>query len=250
MAENAGSGHDQIGAVRGGRNHRPLIESAVRFQLDMQFTAENFPLDRRDLGQLIGHEALAAEAGFHCHHQHEIDLLQPREHRFGRRRRFQRDPDRAARLPDRVDHLRGRIGTLQVKGQMVSPRLRERSRVFRRVLDHEMGVGQELALRADGPDHRRPEGEVRYETAVHDVEVDHIGSRLCGAVDLPAETAEVGSQHRRRYQHAVSRQFSQISEHVFFLPESCGGSFPPGCRMLRLPAGSGVGARGKSGLIS
>ena len=71
-----------------------------------------------------------------------------------------------------------------------------------------------------------------------------------GADDLPAEAAEVGSQHRRRYQNAVGRQFSQISEHVFSLPESCGGSFPPGCRILRLPAGSGNGPRGKNSLTS
>ena len=50
------------------------FDAAVDFDEDRQFTLINQFSDLFDLGQHVGNESLAAEAGKHGHHQHHVDV--------------------------------------------------------------------------------------------------------------------------------------------------------------------------------
>ena len=73
----------------------------------------------------------------------------------------------------------------------VRPRLEEALDVELRLLDHQMAVERQPAVRAAGLDDGRTDGEVGDEVAVHDVEVEEVRAGLDRG-DLFSEFAEVG----------------------------------------------------------
>ena len=58
-----------------------------------------------------------------------------------------------------------------------------------------------MVARADRLHHRRPEGDVGDEVAVHDVDVDGARAAALGGGDVLAEAREVGGEDRRREDH-------------------------------------------------
>ena len=62
------------------------------------------------------------------------------------------------------------------------------------ILDHEVAVERELRHPAQGLDHGRPEGNVRHEVAVHDVDVDDGSAAALGCCNFVGEVREVGGQ--------------------------------------------------------
>ena len=81
-------------------------------------------------------------------------------------------------------------------------RLDERGNVAIRVLDHEMDIQGHARNPFDRAHHRRADGEVRHEVAVHHVHVDQVGASAFGRGDAGAQRGEVGRQDRRSDAHA------------------------------------------------
>ena len=62
--------------------------------------------------------------------------------------------------------------------------------------DHQMDVERLGRVRAERLHHRRADGDVRDEMAVHDVDVDPVGAGLVDRAHLLAEPREIGGQDR------------------------------------------------------
>ncbi len=83
---------------------------------------------------------------------------------------------------------------LGMDGEDVRPRLGEglEEGIDRR--DHEMDVERLGAVRPERLHHRRADGQIGHEMAVHDVDVDPVRSRLVDGAHLLAEPGEVGRE--------------------------------------------------------
>ncbi len=58
--------------------------------------------------------------------------------------------------------------------------------------DHQVDVERLGGVRAEGLHHRRPDGDVGHEMAVHHVDVDPVRPGLVNGADFLAEAREVG----------------------------------------------------------
>src|ERR1700722_1066187 len=64
-----------------------------------------------------------------------------------------------------------------------------------------MRVEEHLRERTDRRHHLRAEGNVRHKMAIHDVEVQPLGTRFLHAFGLGGKPAKVRRQQGRRYNH-------------------------------------------------
>ena len=64
-----------------------------------------------------------------------------------------------------------------------------------------MTIERKLRHFAEIGDHFDPEGNIRYEYAVHHVEVDHIRTALFRRSDLLSRSRKISRQYGRRDQH-------------------------------------------------
>ena len=69
------------------------------------------------------------------------------------------------------------------------------------VLDHQVDVEGQLRIAPAMLNGPRPDGDRRDEVAIHDIEVDPVGTRLLELRDLLTQPAEVGREERRGDQH-------------------------------------------------
>ena len=86
---------------------------------------------------------------------------------------------------------------LDVDRQDVGPGLREVGEIALGLDDHQVDVEEGARLLAEGPerlDDERPDRDVRDEAAVHDVDVEPVGSGGDGLAGVGGETAEVGGE--------------------------------------------------------
>src|ERR1041385_6122019 len=67
-----------------------------------------------------------------------------------------------------------------------------------------MNVEKHFRAGPDGFDDMRPEGNVRHEMAVHDIQVQPLRARPVGALDLFGEASVIRGQQRGRNNHARS----------------------------------------------
>ena len=97
-------------------------------------------------------------------------------------------------LPDRGElplHVDGGLG---MEGEAVGAGVGVLVDVALRPLHHQVHVERAVGDPAEGPDHRRAEGEVRDEVPVHHVHVDPVRAAGERGVHLLAQPAEVGAQ--------------------------------------------------------
>ena len=78
---------------------------------------------------------------------------------------------------------------------LVGPRVDEHGGVLVRVGNHQVEVQGEARDFANGCDHRRADGEVLNEVAIHHIEVQHGGAALFHLGDLLAQSREIRSQN-------------------------------------------------------
>ena len=82
---------------------------------------------------------------------------------------------------------------------MVGPGISERRDERINRLDHQVHVERQSAVGTQALQDRWPEADVRDEVAVHDIEVQPIGSGALDRRNFLAETREIRSQQARRY---------------------------------------------------
>ena len=80
--------------------------------------------------------------------------------------------------------------------------LHERLYIEVRIRDHQMDIERYAGHPLDRFHHRRADGDVRHEVAVHHVHVNQIGTAAFGGRDGLAEHGKVGRQNRGRDEHA------------------------------------------------
>ena len=71
----------------------------------------------------------------------------------------------------------------------------ERLNVFLRFDDHEVDVDDALRRSADGSHDERADRDIRYESAVHDVDVDPIGSCVADCLDFSLKAAKISRKN-------------------------------------------------------
>ena len=146
----------------------------------------------------VGHERLAAEPGLDRHDHDDVEELAVRLERGQRRLRLDAQPGGAARGADlrerRLDLPRSISTWIVTESQPAS----RNSSMYRPGLLIIRWASNGSSVRC-----RRalivfaPEGEIRDEVAVHDVEVDPVGALPLGAPHGVAEVAEVGVEDAR-----------------------------------------------------
>ena len=98
--------------------------------------------DAADLGQHVRHEALAAEAGLHRHHEHHVELVEIRQYDGGRRPGLYRKGRQLALgsyLVERREYILRLVG-LDVEADEVRARVAEPADVAVRPVYHEVHV--------------------------------------------------------------------------------------------------------------
>ena len=202
--QHIGPGPDRLGGGAG-------IDAAVHLQLAGGVVALDEGADLADGVQLGLQEALAAEAGLHRHHQHQVQLGQIGEDglRLG-------DGPQGHRLlhpalphePQGLGNVVGVVG-LQVDGEQVGPRLGEGLHIPHRLFDHQVHVQEHVGALPDGPHHRHADGEVRHEGAVHHVHVEVVGGGH--PADVPLQIDKIGREDGgRNFNHLFTHPLGRL----------------------------------------
>jgi len=141
-----------------------------------------------------GQELLSSEARIDAHYEHEVDHGEDFDERL----------DRCSGIDDdaREDVVFGDVlqGAVQVGACLLMHRdhicagLGEGWNVRVWILDHEVAVEGELGDGAQRLDHRRAEGNVGNEVAVHDIDVNDGSAATFGCGDFIGEMGKVGGE--------------------------------------------------------
>jgi hypothetical protein len=196
---------------------RGEIDATVDLEAEIQTAFAPPRIDLLELRQHVAAERLAAEAGLHRHHQHEIDGGEQVFDGGRRRAGIQHDAVLAAELADAGERAGVIIRRLDVDADEIGAGLGKRFHVAMRLGQHQVRVEKELrAGAAQRGERLGAEGQIRHEVPVHDVamqprqfEVLH-DSRARGEVGVIAgeqgrvEERSVQRRNHGRYGHVDS----------------------------------------------
>ena len=87
---------------------------------------------------------------------------------------------------------------LDMDRDRIRPGFREGGKIGVARGDHKMHVERNFCVRAQGAHHRRANRDVWHEMAVHDVDMNPIGTGADNRPDFFAEIGEIGGQYRGR----------------------------------------------------
>lgn len=79
----------------------------------------------------------------------------------------------------------------------VGASVRKRLNIFLRFDNHEVNVDRVFRRSSDGFDDRGANRDVRHKTAVHDIDVDPVGSRLVHGLDFSLQKAKISRKNGR-----------------------------------------------------
>ena len=80
------------------------------------------------------------------------------------------------------------------------------------MFDHEMGIERQFRAAAQGFDDRYAEGQVRYEMAVHQVEMDAVGPLPFNVLDFFGQAGKISRQYRGVWLQGFQCEKSNIKE--------------------------------------
>ena len=89
-------------------------------------------------------------------------------------------------------------GGLRMKGEDVHAQIGVLGDVALRLHHHQVYVERRVGEPPEGPDQRRTEGQVRHESAIHDVDVQPLRAARQRRLHLLAQPAEVGGEQAGR----------------------------------------------------
>src|SRR6266702_6096717 len=150
-----------------------------------------------DLVQRERQKLLSAEPGINAHHQHMMNHRKDFDERLDRSSRIDHNPREHPMLLNLLQCAMQMPADLLVNADHVRPGLRELGDEGVRVLDHQMAIERELRHRTQGFHHGRTEGDVRYEVAVHYIDVDDGSAAALCRCCLVSKVGEVGCQYRK-----------------------------------------------------
>ena len=139
---------------------------------------------------------LASETGVHAHHQNVVDDIQNIVQHGHRRGRIDHHAGLGAFALDHSQRpVQMRAGFLMHQN-LVGARLDEQGRVPVGIGDHQVHVQDGAGGLAQRFDHRRSDGHVRHEMAIHHVQMKHAAAGRFERGNLLAQTREIGRENR------------------------------------------------------
>ena len=165
-------------------------------------------------------ERLSAKARLDCHHKDEIAQRQERQHGLCRGVRFDGNGSAHTVFPDAAQGLERvflRVG-LNMEREDAASGLTERVNIADGPLDHQMDIQRQGGDARNGSDDRDADGDIRNKHAVHDVDVDIIGS--CGGqrADISLQIDKIRGQNGRcDLDHSVNNLHAVLPEPLLFI---------------------------------
>jgi hypothetical protein len=196
VAEDGVAGNQEICASTNDIGDRGEIDATVDFNAIGKTPRLPRACQRLDFAQRALDEVLAAESGIHGHHQHvvhEVEDFVEHVHRCGG-----------------IDDYRGLTSVrgnqvkraIEVNASLLMDRypvgagFREGRNEIVGILDHQVAIEGNIGNGfAERGHHRRADGDVRNEVAVHDVHVEDRAAAVDGGLGLRAKLSEIGGEN-------------------------------------------------------
>ena len=170
-----------------------IVELDAAVNLDVQFRLEL--TQGADLVEAVRDQALAAETGVHRHdedHVHDVeDVFDALEGRC----RVDGDCGFHAEFGNLVEQAVEVVRRFGVDANDGGARLCEFGDVVFRIRNHQVAIQRQAGSLLDAGGNARTETDVRYEVAVHDVEVDKARATVFDGLEALAEFKEVRVQY-------------------------------------------------------
>ena len=194
-AEDRRARNEDVGS---GRCRKPVVSSAMPPSTWMSIgRSPIIALTRRIFSSIAGMNFWPPDQ-VDRHHQNEVDLVeQIVEHAF-RRCRIDRDAGLLAKCLDRL-HRTVEMGTgFRMDGDAVAARLRKSFEIWVGRRDHQVAIEIGLRVRPQRLDDIRAERDVRDEMAIHDVEMDPVGTGSNDVAHFLSELGVIGGENGGR----------------------------------------------------
>ena len=174
-------------------------DAAIHFQRDIAAGLASMRLRAASIFfELAVDEALAAETGIDAHDQDQIDQIHQIVDRIDRRAGIEHHAGLLAQLADMLKRAMDMRPGFGMHGDAVGAGLGEGLQIGIDRRDHQMHVERLFGVGPQRLHHRRADGDVGHEMAVHHIDMDEIGARRLDRLDLGAQPREIGRQDRRR----------------------------------------------------
>ena len=188
------AGHEDIRTRPGTFTTGDVVDAAIHLNAELQPHLTTPGLEPLDLGDALFDERLPAKPRIDRHHQHQVHLGQIRANRRDVRRRIHRQPHLLAHRPDAPQERVDQVAQLHVDGHGIGPGLHERLEQDLRLRAHQVNVEMPPKHLAHRLGHLRPEGDVRDEVPIHDVQMQPLRTRTLDARRLMGEATEIRGQ--------------------------------------------------------
>ena len=198
LAIDLGPRHRDGDAVLRHRRDVGRPDAAVHLDVGCKTASRDRVAQLRRLAQRGGNERLSAPARIDRHHEDEVEIGQHvLEHRHRRRRIERHSGAHAARaqVRDQTVDVERRFPVNRDAGGACSDVFVEQPLGVRH---HQVNVERQAGAASERSHHRDAEAEVGHEVAVHDVDVEQIGTAGFGRADRAAQIEQIGGQERRR----------------------------------------------------
>ncbi|MEH1852878.1 MAG: hypothetical protein V7L11_14715 [Nostoc sp.] len=159
------------------------------------------PFGLPDFGQAFGDKFLSAESRIDSHHKQQINLFEKRLDGCDRSRWIDGESNFFAEGFYFVDQGWDLFTKFDVNDHFVRAGFRKGFEQDVRLGTHQVNVKEKFGEWADGLDNLRTEGNVRDEVAIHDIEVQPIGTRTFGTFGFLSKARLVGGKERRCNHH-------------------------------------------------
>ncbi len=157
-------------------------------------TVDHLP-NGADLGEDLGEERLASEAGVDAHHEHQVGDAEDVADGVLVGRWVQDNSRQRTEVTHVLQCSMQMRTSFHVHAQNVGAGAHEVLEVPFGFDDHQVYVDRKLRGGTDGLYHRRPDCDVGHEAPVHNVHVNPVSASHLDRADLFRETAEIGRQN-------------------------------------------------------
>jgi hypothetical protein len=191
------AGHEDVGtgavALGGGAE----VDAAVNFEPPSLAAGVAQCDELLQLGQHVAAKWLAAETGLHGHDQHQIDLVEQRLDRAGRRVGIKHDPALAAERANAGECGGVVVSRLDVDADKIGPGLGKWLDIAMGFVEHEVHVEENFHTgAAQGGNGFWPKSEIRHEMAVHDVDMQPRKAEIGGDPRAGGEVGVIAGKER------------------------------------------------------
>jgi hypothetical protein len=201
-AKNRGPGNEDIRARFSSDLCCSLVDPSIDLNVKLEISIFPDLTSPADFFHRLGHESLAAEPRVNGHYQQKIDLGKKRQDLFERGGGADRKPGGTPFVPNRAQSFRNIHFGFDVHGHIVYERCKSFV-IMIRPRNHEMRIerlGRELG---DTFNDWGPKRYVINKMAIHDIEMQPIGSGLFDSNAILFQLGKVTGQNRRVHNDRV-----------------------------------------------